>query len=286
MHKLGRTPVGGSNPVRIMGIINTSPESFYKKSVKISRSQIRNAVIQMECDGADFVDVGGMSTAPYLSTHIPEKTELCRILEAIKIVRDVSDLPISVDTCRASVAKAALENGAEIVNDITGLKFDKKMTDVISLHKPSVILCAYDTKTVTGDPIKSTKALLRESVTIAKDCGLSQNKLVLDPAIGFFRRSGRGKYFTRTHTDWNKRDIQIICNLRSIKQRYPLLISVSNKSFLGNILERDDPPDRIFGSIAAEAISVLYGADIIRTHNVAQTRDAVLIASEMSGRSY
>ena len=128
--KLGNIGVGGKNPVRIMGILNTSPESFYKKSIKTTKQQITNTIKQMEIDRADFIDIGGMSTAPYLSTSVSEKIESQRILNAIKIIQNVSNLPISVDTCRASVAKSALEHGIEIINDISGLKYDDKMVEI------------------------------------------------------------------------------------------------------------------------------------------------------------
>ena len=157
MAKIGNISVGGRNPVRIMGILNTSPESFYKKSINTTHIEIKNAVIQMENDGADIIDVGGMSTAPYLSTNVSEKVESDRILNAIKIIQDNTNLPISVDTCRSSVAKNALQNDVEIINDISGLKYDEKMKDVISKFQPSVILCAYDSKIISGDPINSTK---------------------------------------------------------------------------------------------------------------------------------
>ncbi|SVC10197.1 uncharacterized protein METZ01_LOCUS263051, partial [marine metagenome] len=121
VNKLGNVPVGGSNPVRIMGILNTSPESFYKKSISISKQRIVDAVHRIEDDGADFIDVGGMSTAPYLSTMVPEKTETNRIIKAIKIIQQTTNLPISVDTCRAAVAKEVLELGVDIINDVTGL---------------------------------------------------------------------------------------------------------------------------------------------------------------------
>ncbi|PIN84524.1 MAG: dihydropteroate synthase, partial [Nitrosopumilales archaeon CG11_big_fil_rev_8_21_14_0_20_33_24] len=98
MTNLGNIGVGGKNPIRIMGILNTSPESFYKKSIKVTKHQISNTIKQMEIDGADFIDVGGMSTAPYLSTIVSEKIESQRILNAIKIIQNVSNLPISVDT--------------------------------------------------------------------------------------------------------------------------------------------------------------------------------------------
>ena len=282
MAKIANISVGGRNPVRIMGILNTSPESFYKKSISTTCTNIRNAVIEMENQGADFIDVGGMSTAPYLSTNISEKIESERILNAIKIIQNVSNLPISVDTCRSSVAKNVLENNVEIINDISGLKYDKKMKDVISKFQPSLILCAYDSKIVSGNTVVSTKKLLQDSLKIAEKCNISNKKIVLDPAIGFFRKTGKGKFFTKIKTDWVERDLSIIKNLNSIKKNYPILISVSNKSIIGNLLGKKNPSDRLFGSIAAEAICVLNGADLIRTHNVMATKDAITIASKLS----
>ncbi|MDB4840451.1 dihydropteroate synthase [Nitrosopumilus sp.] len=282
MAKIANISVGGQNPVRIMGILNTSPESFYKKSINTSRTKIKNAVIQMENDGADFIDVGGMSTAPYLSTMISEKIESKRVLDAIKIIQNTTNLPISVDTCRSSVAKIALENDVEIINDISGLKYDKNMKDVISKFQPSLILCAYDSKIILGNSINSTKKLFKSSLKIAKDCQVPDKKIVLDPAIGFFRKTGKGKFFTKIKTDWVDRDLSIIKNLNSFKMKYPILISVSNKSLIGSLLQKENPSDRLFGSITAEAICVLNGANIIRTHNVMATRDAITIATKLS----
>ena len=282
MAKIGNVRVGGKNPVRIMAILNTSPESFYKKSVNTSKTQIKNIVRQMENQGADFIDVGGMSTAPYLSTLVSEKVESKRILNAIKIIQNFTNLPISVDTCRAKVAQDSLEYGVEIINDISGLKYDEKMQDVISKFTPSLILCAYNSKIILGNSIQITKKLLKESLKIAKKSNVPSEKIVLDPAIGFFRKAGKSPFFTKIKSDWLERDLFVIKNLNLIKQNYPILISVSNKSFLGEILGKENPSDRLFGSIAAETVSVLNGADIIRTHNVEATKDAIMVASQLS----
>ena len=282
VNKIGNVRVGGKNPVRIMSILNTSPESFYKKSVKTTKTQIKNTVKQMEDEGVDFIDVGGMSTAPYLSTMVSEKVESNRVLYAIKIIQNVSNLPISIDTCRAKVARDALEYGVDIINDISGLKYDGQMQAVVLEFVPSLILCAYNSKTVFGNTITTTKKLLGESLKIAKKSHIPSEKIVLDPAIGFFRKTGRGHFFTKIKSDWVERDLSIIKNLNSIKQNHPILISVSNKSFLGNILGKDNPDDLLFGSIAAEAISVINGADIIRTHNVVATKEVITIASKLT----
>lgn len=282
MHKLGRVSVGGTNPVRIMGILNTSPESFYKKTIVTKKLAISNLVRQMADDGANFIDVGGMSTAPYLSTYVSEKVESRRIIQAIKTIHQVCNLPISVDTCRASVAKDALEEGAEILNDISGLKFDKKMVNVIEKYQPSLVLCAFSQKMITGNQLNKIKVLLKQSFALAKSVNVSKKNIVFDPAIGFFRKTGTGQFFTKINSDWFERDLLILKNLKSIKMGQPLLVSVSNKSFIGKLLKIENPKDRLFGSVVAEAIAVLNGADIIRTHNVQETKDAVTLVQTLA----
>jgi dihydropteroate synthase len=282
VNKLGRVSVGGTNPVRIMGILNTSPESFYKKTIVTKKLAVSNLVRQMGDDGANFIDVGGMSTAPYLSTYVSEKVESRRIIQAIKTIQRVCNLPISVDTCRASVAKDALEEGAEILNDISGLKFDKKMVNVIEKYQPSLVLCAFSQKMITGNQLNKIKVLLKQSFALAKSVNISKKNIVFDPAIGFFRKTGTGQFFTKINSDWFERDLLILKNLKSIKMGQPLLVSVSNKSFIGKLLKIENPKDRLFGSVVAEAIAVLNGADIIRTHNVQETKDAVTLVQTLA----
>ncbi|MCH7941065.1 MAG: dihydropteroate synthase [Thaumarchaeota archaeon] len=265
-----------------MGILNVSPESFYKKSVKTKRNEITETVKKMEDQGADFIDVGGMSTAPYLSTIISEKIEAKRIMDAIKIIQNKTNLPISVDTCRASVAVQALELGSEIINDISGLKYDRQMIDVVRIYEPDLILCAFSKNLVTGNQVKKTKELLKQSLKLAKSSGISSKKIVLDPAIGFFRKIGKGPFFTKINSHWLQRDLSILANLKSIKQNQPLLVSVSNKSFLGKIMNKKNPSDRLPGSLATEVLAVINGADIIRTHNVRETHSIVSIAKKLS----
>lgn len=275
MNKLGPVPLGDSNPVRIMGILNLSPESFYKKSIKTTRQEISETVKKMENQGADFVDVGGMSTAPYISTIVSEKTEAKRITDAVKIIQNKTNLPISVDTCRSSVAVQALELGVDIINDISGLKYDRQMIDVLRIYDPSLVLCAFSKKLVRGNQILKTKELLNESLKLAKLAGVSIKKIVLDPAIGFFRKSGKGQFFTTINSEWLERDLSLLVNLKSIKQNQPVLVSVSNKSFIGKIMNKKNPADRLPGSLTAEVVAVINGANIIRTHNIIETRNVV-----------
>ena len=282
VNKLGTVSVGDSNPVRIMGILNTSPESFYKKSISITKQRIVDAVNKMEEEGADFIDVGGMSTAPYLSTMVSEKIEITRIVNAVKIIQCITNLPISVDTCRAAVAKEALELGVDIINDVTGLKYDPSMPKIIEKYYPSLILCAYSKKIITGNQLLETRQLFKKSLEIAKSVKIPRTKIVLDPAIGFFRKKGKNSFFTKINSDWVKRDLLILENLRSIKLNMPLLVSVSNKSFIGKILKKENPSDRLAGSLAAEVVCVLNGANIIRTHNVAETKEAIIATQKIS----
>ena len=223
-----------------------------------------------------------MSTAPYLSTMVSEKIERTRIINAVKIIQRITNLPISVDTCRATVAKEALELGVDIINDVTGLKHDPSMLEIIEKYCPSLILCAYSKKTITGNQLLKTKRLFKKSLEMAKSAKIPRTKIVLDPAIGFFRKKGMGVFFTKINSDWLKRDLLILENLRSIKLNMPLLVSVSNKSFIGEILKKENPSDRLAGSLAAEVLCALNGANIIRTHNVAETKEAITIAQKVS----
>ena len=176
--------------------------------------------------------------------------------------------------------------GVEIINDVTGLKYDPMMPKIVEKYCPSLVLCAYSKKTITGNQLLKTKYLLRESLKIAKsEAKIPRTKIVLDPAIGFFRKKGRNSFFTKINSDWVKRDLLILENLRSIKLNNPILVSVSNKSFIGKILKKQNPSDRLAGSLAAEAVCVLNGADIIRTHNVSETREAVTVAQKLSKTS-
>jgi len=281
MHKLAGVRVGNPNQIRIMGIINTSPESFYKKSVFTDKQTIAKTAKLMEEDGADFIDVGGMSTAPYLKTQVSEDQEINRITNAIETIIKVSKLPVSIDTCRAKVAKVALQLGAEIVNDVSGLKYDKKMINILEEYHPSVIVCAFSNELIRGDQVMQARKLINQSVSMAIKTGVSKNNIVVDPAIGFFRKKSQGILFTKINSDWLKRDMLVLKNLNKIKNRYPILVSISRKSFIGEMLNEKDPEKRLYGSLAAETFAALNGADIIRTHNVKATGDIVKIVKNL-----
>ena len=271
------------NKIRIMGVINVSPESFYKQSVKLSAREIAKTAIEMEKQGADFIDIGAMSTAPYLKTMISIDEEIERLKHAMKSVKNACNLSVSVDTPRARTAEEALNLGADIINDVTGLKYDQQMARIVSDHGASVIISAYERHTVSGSAVRTTMDALRNSVKIANHAGIRSNKIIIDPAIGFFREKGNHPFFTKMKgTKWLDRDLILIRRLKDLQiLRKPICVSVSRKSFIGKILKIDNPEDRLLGSLTAEAICVLNGAHIIRTHNVSATVQALKIAEAL-----
>jgi dihydropteroate synthase len=272
--------VGDNNPIRVMGIINTSPESFYKESIKTGTKEIVETAIEMQNSGADIIDIGSMSTAPYLQTIISIEEEIRRMKQAINIVRKSCNLPISIDTPRSRVAKEAIAFGANAINDITGLKYDKEMADIVSKSNLPVIVGAYNRNKslpkTNLDKISGTIKLLKESITIAKRAGISDDNIIIDPSIGFFRVDGKNPFFTEMKdVPWYSRDIEVISKLKNLKKlSKPICISVSRKSYIGKLLKLD-AKDRLIPTLVCEVISTLNGANLIRTHNVRETVQAL-----------
>lgn len=285
MTQIGNVSVTRNSSIKIMGIINVSPESFYKRSVKITTRSISKSAINMEREGADIIDIGGMSTAPYLGNVIPVEKELKRMGRAINIVRKKCNLPISADTPRSAVAREAIKLGVDCLNDITGLKYDENMASVVAESDLPVILGAYESNriikfqsksTVTGK-ISSTIKLLKDSISIAKKMGIGSNKIIIDPGVGFFRAQGKNPFFTpMMDIPWYNRDIEIITRLHELERNFsnPICISVSRKSFIGKLFDLK-AEDRLVPSLVFEIISALNGAKIIRTHNVKETIHAL-----------
>lgn len=292
---LGRVHVGDRYPVRIVGIINVSPESFYKGSVKTSEEEIVSTVKIMIDSGVDVIDVGARSSAPYLNTCISLNEELQRALRAIKVIKDNFDIPISIDTTSSKVAEAALKEGAEVVNDVSGLKADLNMAKVVADYDASLVIVARvnNTRCSNLNIIDYTIQVLRESLDIAYNAGIHSKKIIVDPGIGFppslqifAERKVReadineiDEYIKCSNPPWYIRDVALISGLHKLKiLNQPILISVSRKSFLWPITGRKMAEDRLYGSIAATAIAVMNGANVIRTHDVSETRDAIKVA--------
>jgi len=266
--------IGNGTP-KIMGILNVSQESFYKESISIGKKIISERALQMEKEGANIIDIGGMSTAPYLDTVISVEKEVERIRNSVSAVKEVCRIPVSVDTPRADVAGASAELGVDLINDVTGLKYDDRMKEIVFSTGLPVLIGAYGNQSITyksGD-IFETMDILQESLDLAREKGISDNKIIIDPLIGFFRPTGNNPFFTKiAHHSWYERDLDIISGLKRLsKFSKPICISVSRKSFIGKLFNLTES-ERLIPSVIAQVICALNGASIIRTHDVKETK--------------
>lgn len=281
---LGGVPIGEGLPVVVMGVLNVSPESFYPGSVHVDLDDLLASAERMVEGGAKLLDVGAMSTAPYLSTRIAEEEEAERLGRAVERLVDKLGVPISADTCRAVPAKAALEAGAAIINDVSGLSADPAVAELVARAGAGLILMASPRggRRLPGGPLGSADnspvsiaaALLSESLELARLAGIAEENIVVDPGIGFFRQSGQ---------PWFEWDCEILARLGELQGLgRPICIGVSRKSFIGALLGQDDPGERLVGSLAAAAIAVVKGAHLIRTHDAAETSQAVRVAQAIA----
>jgi dihydropteroate synthase len=270
--KIGRLLIGEKNATKIMGVINVSPESFYKGSVRTGEREIAETAKKMQEHGAHIIDIGAMSTAPYLETVIPLEEEIRRMKLAVRAARGACDLPITVDTPRASVAEEAIAAGAYAINDVTGLKYDPRMVQVAAKAGVPVIAGAYNRAPATGRLAGTIKAL-KESISVARKAGVQD--VAIDPSIGFFREEGKNPFFTKmTDMPWYARDLEVLSDLKKLAVLAPVCVSVSRKSFIGHLLNVQGD-DRLIPSIICEAVAVMNGASIIRTHSVRETVHAL-----------
>lgn len=277
--RLGAVAVGGDNPVRVIAVVNVSPESFYKGSVASTSKEVaRQAAAAIE-DGADIIDVGGASTAPYLKTVVSEETEASRVTMAIEASREATGgrAVLSVDTVRARVAQAAIECGATVVNDVSGLKNDPRMARVVSEGGASLLAMAHSLRPSRAGPVSQVRRALQGTITIAEKADIDLGKVVLDPGIGFFRSEGpRSTTSIQTVMPWYLWDVEVLARLGELGSLgRPLGVGLSRKSFIGKLLALERPEDRLAGSLALTALAVANGASLIRTHDVRETVQAV-----------
>ncbi|MFW9921958.1 MAG: dihydropteroate synthase [Candidatus Thorarchaeota archaeon] len=262
--------IGPNEPVKILGVINLSPESFYKGSIKTGPGIILQTALRQVKEGAQIIDVGAKSTAPYLETQISPEEEMKRAVKGLKIIRNEIKNPISIDTTRSIVAKAAVENGATIINDISGLNDDLIIASVAAKFDVPIILGAWNINRFKGNPTERVIEALKDSIKKALDAGVGEDKIIIDPDIGFHRIEDY---------KWYKIDAHLLMNIPKMLEELnqPVCIGLSRKSFIGHILEIKDPQDRLFGSLGATSIAILHGAKIIRTHDVKETLDSIRI---------
>lgn len=268
---LAGVTLGDGLDVAVMGALNVSPESFYAGSVVSGRDQLLGAADAMVRAGAALVDVGAMSTAPYLSAAISPSEEADRLGLAVELLVSKLDLPVSADTSRAQPARAALEAGARVINDVTGLTGDPELASLVAAAGAGLIVMASARGGVPADrPPAAVLALLAESHRLALAAGIPAERIVVDPGIGFFRRQA---------LPWHEWDCRVLAELHLLRQlERPICVGVSRKSFIGALSAEPDPGSRLPGSLAATAAAVLGGAHLIRCHDVAETIQAARVA--------
>ena len=254
----------------LMGILNVTPDSFsdggqfYQKEADLRQAE------RLIREGADILDVGGESTRPF-AKPVPEEEELRRVIPVIEAIRrEFPEVPISVDTYKARVAEEALLAGADIINDVSALRFDPGMPEVVRRYRPPVVLMHMKgtPQTMQIDPryedvVEEIKAFLKEKAQEALSLGLSPERIILDPGIGF------GKRF--------EDNLRLIREVSAFKELgYPVLLGPSRKSFLGEILGKEARL-RDAGTAAVVAYGVLRGVDVVRVHRVEMCRDVIRV---------
>jgi dihydropteroate synthase len=254
----------------IMGVINVTPDSFFDGGRRFDAARAVAAGVAMAASGADIIDVGGESTRPG-AVEVSETEELDRVLPVISGLRREISLPISIDTYKSAVARAALDAGADIVNDISALRFDGAMAGLAAREQIPVVLMHMQgtPRTMQANPqymdvVREVRDFLAAQLYDAMDAGVPADSIVLDPGIGF------GK--TLEHNLDLLRGLPALAALGQ-----PLLVGVSRKTFIGKILNLE-PAERLEGSLAAAVAAVLNGANLVRVHDVGETYRAVQVA--------
>lgn len=255
----------------VMGIINITPDSFSDGGKFFSFSDALNQAEKMVGDGAGIIDIGGQSTRPGYA-EITAEEEAARILPVVAAVKKSFDIPVSVDTYFSAVAEAALAAGADMINDIWGLKRDKKMAEVIAKNGAACCLMHNDTAEAdyTADPcalITKIKNDLIDSVSLAKSAGIADNKIILDIGIGF----------AKTYEG----NLTVLANLKEFAALgYPLLLGASRKSVVG-LATGLPASERLEGTLATTAVAVLAGCAFVRVHDVKENVRVIKMIEEI-----
>lgn len=251
----------------VMGVLNVTPDSFSDGGKFFDTERAVEQALGMERAGADLLDIGGESTRPG-SLGISVQEELARVLPVLQALSGRMKIPVSIDTQKPEVAEAALDAGAYVINDISGLNSDPRIAEVAARRRVPLILIHMrgEPRTMQIGPfaqnvIKDVMQGLRQSVVIARKSGVAKSQIILDPGIGF------GKSFAQNY--------ELLQKLPQLaKLGYPLLVGTSRKGFLGATLARDGKPappeERIGGTAATVTASILNGAHIVRVHDVAE----------------
>ena len=260
------------NDKYIQAIINLTPDSFSDGNKYKSIQEAIKLTLQAICDGASIIDVGGESTRPNAKT-VPTEEEIARVIPFIKELRKRSSIPISIDTRKSLVAKAALAEGANIVNDVSGLKYDQDMGKVIAQNQAGCILMHMrgepsnmQSLTQYNNLISDIIDELHQSINIAKAHNIKSQNIMLDPGIGFSKTTSQ--------------NLQILNQLEQlVALPYPILVGTSRKSFIGDVLQEPNPTQRLWGTSATLAIAALKGVSFFRVHDVRQMYQTIKVSN-------
>jgi dihydropteroate synthase len=266
----------------IMGTLNVTPDSFSDGGKFFSIDSAVDHAIVMQKEGADIIDIGGESTRPGAkSVSIDE--EINRVIPVLEELVKKIKIPISIDTYKSKIAEKALEIGANMINDITALQGDKLLANVIAEYEVPVCLMHMkgsprnmQIKPLYDDVVKEIYSFLKKRTNYAISCDIKKENIIIDPGLGFGKRTGKGI----------EDNCEIIKRLAELKKLgYPILVGASRKTFIGNICGVEKPlptTERLEGSLAAACVAVVNGADIIRVHDVKQTRRCIDIVDRIT----
>jgi dihydropteroate synthase len=256
---------------RIMGILNVTPDSFSDGGQFQQIDRALRRAEEMVAEGADLIDVGGESTRPGAAL-VSAQEEMERIIPVIVAIRARLDIPLSVDTNKAPVAAAALESGADWVNDVSGLSFDASMAAVVAAHGGGLFLmhtrgtpAQMQQYTHYDDIVAEVIAELKTSIATARAAGIPAQRLAIDPGIGFAKDLAGNLELLRRLDEFKVLDL-------------PILLGTSRKSFIGKVLQQPQPIDRLYGTLATVALGVAKGAMLLRVHDVRAARETALMS--------
>jgi len=261
----------------LMGVLNVTPDSFSDGGLYFDAGAAVARALEIESAGADILDIGGESTRPG-AAGISAEEELARILPVLNKLRGQLAIPISIDTSKATVAEAAAEAGAEIINDVTALRADPRIAEVARRRKLPLILMhmrgtprTMQQKPFARDVVRDVTDALKKAAATARRAGITKSQIILDPGFGF------GKSYDQ--------NFELLARLPELARLgYPLLVGTSRKSFLGRALGGASESDRIWGTTATVAASILQDAHIVRVHDVAEMAQVARVTDVIASR--
>src|SRR5436190_937584 len=258
----------------VMGILNVTPDSFSDGGVHFDHAKAVHAAMQMEADGAAVIDVGGESTRPG-AEPIAAQTEIDRVVPLIRQIRERSDVPISIDTRKGAVAEEAIAAGADMINDVSAMRYSAGMPAIAARAGVPVILMHMRGEPSTmqqfatyGDVVAEVSEELQHMVDDARAAGIEQ--VLIDPGIGFAKT-------------W-EHNLELLARADELRRIAPVVIGASRKAFIGHLTGRDAGPERAVGSLAAVAAAVRAGAAMVRVHDVRETVDFLRVLAAIEER--